>query len=264
MMSLSVIIPNYNNEKFIRKCLDSVLSQTLQPNEIIVVDDCSKDNSVAIIKDYEEKYPNIKGVYLEHNGGVSHARNTGILASTSEYVTTLDADDFYFNNQKLENEMKLLQEKGGNALTYSKIVYCDEEDNIIRYLDYKKNEYFEGNLFDSLLKEKITKTLMRDCCYPRKTVIDVGLYDETSSLFEDYDLLIRLSKELKFYCTFEYGTAYRQKNFGLSQRPVEECVKVKNIIIERYFLDLSLIKSIEIKLYRAIRKFIVKIKNRLK
>ena len=263
-MSLSVIIPNYNNEKFISKCLDSVLSQTLVPDEIIVVDDCSKDNSVAIIKEYEEKYSNIKGIYLQKNGGVSHARNTGVLSATSEYVTTLDADDFYFNNQKLENEMNLLKEKGGNVLTYSKIVYCDEEDNIIRYLDYKKSEYFEGNLFDSLLKEKITKTLMRDCCFPREAVIEAGLYDEQSSLYEDYDLLIRLAKKIPFYCTFEYGTAYRQKNFGLSQRPVEECIKVKNSIIEKYFSELTTVHLLRVKMYRNIRKFMSKSKNLLK
>lgn len=263
-MSLSVIIPNYNNEKFISKCLDSVLSQTYQPDEIIIVDDCSKDNSVSIIRDYESKYPHIKGIYLEQNGGVSHSRNTGILSATSEYITTLDGDDFYYNNQKLENEMKLLQEKGGNVLTYSKIVYCDEEDNIIRYLDYKKSEYFEGNLFEALLQEKITKTLMRDCCYPRQTVIDVGLYDENSSLFEDYDLLIRLSKKLPFYCTFEYGTAYRQKNFGLSQRPAEECVKAKNVIIKKYFSRLSLMQLARIRTYRALRKFLTRTKKLLK
>ncbi len=263
-MSLSVVIPNYNNEKFIRKCLDSVLSQTLQPTEIIVVDDCSKDNSVAIIKEYESKHPHIKGIYLEQNGGVSHARNTGILAATSEYVTTLDADDFYFNNQKLENEMNLLREKGGNVLTYSKIVYCDEEDNIIRYLNYKKSEYFEGNLFDSLLKEKITKTLMRDCCFPRKAVIDSGMYDEQSSLYEDYDLLIRLAKIIPFYCTYEYGTAYRQKNFGLSQRPIEECKKAKKIIIEKYFSELSFTHLLRIKSYRTMHKFMAKLKKILK
>lgn len=264
MMSLSVIIPNYNNEKFIRKCLDSVLSQTLQPNEIIVVDDCSKDNSVAIIKDYEEKYPNIKGVYLEHNGGVSHARNTGILASTSEYVTTLDADDFYFNNQKLENEMKLLSEKGGNALTYSKIVYCDEEDNIIRYLDYKKSEYFEGNLHIALLTEKVRRTLMRDCVFPRQTIIDAGLYDETSCLFEDYDILIRLAEKLPFYCTFEYGTAYRQKAFGLSQKSDAEIRSAKTKSIEKNLANLPFFKRVYCKAYRSVYNILIQIYKKIK
>lgn len=251
-MSLSVIIPNYNNEKFIAKCIDSVLSQTYQPDEIIIVDDCSKDNSASIIKNYESKYTNVKGIYLEQNGGVSHARNAGILSATSEYVTTLDADDFYFNNQKLENEMNLLKEKGGNVLTYSKIVYCDEEDNIIRYLDYKKSEYFEGDIHIALLTERVRRTLMRDCVFPRQAIIDVGLYDESSCLFEDYDILIRLAERLPFYCTFEYGTAYRQKAFGLSQKSPKEIRSAKDKSIEKNLASLSAFKRIYCKIYKRI------------
>lgn len=263
-MSLSVVIPNYNNDKFISKCLDSVLSQTLVPDEIIVVDDCSKDNSVAIIKEYAEKYSNIKGVYLQKNGGVSHARNTGILSATSEYVTTLDGDDFYFNNQKLENEMKLLQEKGGNVLTYSKIVYCDEEDNIIRYLDYKKSEYFEGDIHIALLTEKVRRTLMRDCVFPRQAIIDAGLYDETSCLFEDYDILIRLAERLPFYCTFEYGTAYRQKAFGLSQKSDEEIRSAKTKSIEKNLVNLPVFKRTYCKVYRSIYNTLIQVYKKIK
>lgn len=263
-MSLAVIIPNYNNEKFISKCLDSVLSQTFTPDEIIIVDDCSKDNSVTIIKEYESKYPNVKGIYLEQNGGVSHARNTGILSATSEYVTTLDGDDFYFNNQKLENEMRLLKEKGGNVLTYSKIVYCDEEDNIIRYLDYKKGEYFEGNIHIALLTEKVRRTLMRDCVFPRQVIIDVGLYDETSCLFEDYDILIRLAEKLPFYCTFEYGTAYRQKSFGLSQKSIEEIHFAKTRSIEKNLAKLSFFKRVYCKVYRKFYNILITVYKKMK
>lgn len=263
-MSLSVIIPNYNNEKFIAKCLDSVLTQTIVPDEIIVVDDCSKDNSVAIIKEYEAKYSNIKAVCLEQNGGVSHARNTGILTATSKYITTLDGDDFYFNNQKLENEMSLLNEKGGDVLTYSKIVYCDEDDNIIRYLDYKNSEYFEGDIHIALLTEKVRRTLMRDCVFPRQTIIDAGLYDETSCLFEDYDILIRLAERLPFYCTFEYGTAYRQKAFGLSQKSNEEIRSAKTKSIEKNLANLSFIKRIYCKVYRNVYNTLISIYKKIK
>lgn len=263
-MSLSVIIPNYNNEKFIAKCLDSVLSQTLQPDEIIVVDDCSKDNSAAIIKEYEKSHNHIKGIYLEKNGGVSHTRNTGILAATSEYITTLDGDDFYFNNQKLENEMNLLKKKGGNVLTYSKIVYCDEDDNIIRYLDYKKSEYFEGNIYIDLLSEKVRRTLMRDCMFPKQKIIEAGLYDEASCLFEDYDVLIRLAERLPFYCTFEYGTAYRQKAFGLSQKSDEEIRLAKTKSIEKNLEKLSAFKRTYCKVYRSIYNTLIQVYKKIK
>lgn len=230
-MTLSVIIPNYNNLRFLETCLDSVLAQTFQPAEIIVVDDCSTDASREIIRRYETQYETVRGIYLPENGGVSHARNVGILAATGEYVTTLDGDDFYYNPHKLENEMRLIREKGGNVLTYSILVYCDVDNQIIRYLDYKKDAYFQGNVLKALLTERITKTLMRDCCYPRQAALDAGLYDEQSCLFEDYDFLIRLAERLPFYCTFSYGTAYRRKAFGLSQRPLSEVLQAKDCVI---------------------------------
>lgn len=258
-MRLSVIIPNYNNEKYIAKCLDSVLEQTLRPDEILVVDDASTDSSVGIIRQYAEKHANVIGIYLSENGGVSHARNTGIKAATGDCITTLDADDFYYNPEKLENEMRLLEQKGGNVLTYSKIVYCDETDEIIRYLDYPNRTYFQGNVLSALLMERITKTLMRDCCYPRQAALDAGLYDETSCLFEDYDFLIRLAKRLPFYCTFAYGTAYRQKEGGLSARPPEECRAAKNAVIEKNCAQLAPWKRMYCSAYRKLRNMAVRL-----
>lgn len=238
-MLLSVIIPNYNNEKFLGKCIDSVLEQVLVPDEIIIVDDCSTDSSADIIREYEKKYSAVKPIFLEKNVGVSSARNIGIMQASSDYITTLDADDFYYNNKKLENEMRLISEKGKNSVAYSKIVYCDEHDSIIRYLDYPDKEYFQGDIYFSLLAERITRTLMRDCVYPKSVALEVGLYDEAISLFEDYDLLIRLSEKMSFYCTFEYGTAYRQKSYGLSHRSADELINSKRKIIKKYIDRLS-------------------------
>lgn len=249
-MTLAVIIPNFNNEKYLPKCLESVLSQTLLPDEIIVVDDCSTDNSKSIIREYEKKSSLVKGIFLDKNSGVSHARNTGIINAQSEFVTTLDADDFYFDSKKLENEMKILSQHNGRAVAYSKLVYSNENDEIIRYLDYKKREYFEGMIYKSLLKEKIRRTLMRDCCYPKSVLINAGLYDENCSLFEDYDVLIKLAKELPFYCTFEYGTAYRRKSGGLSDRSRDKLLKAKSEVIEKNLETLSKIQRTEINLYR--------------
>lgn len=247
-MSLSVIIPNYNNGKYLAKCLDSVLLQTMLPDEIIVVDDCSTDSSADIIRDYEKKNSRVKPIILEKNVGVSAARNIGIMKATSEFVTTLDADDYYFNEKKLENEMSLIEEKGKDTVAYSRIVYCDENDSIIKYLDYPQKEYFQGNIFIPLLAQRITRTLMRDCVYSRTAAIEIGLYDEKLSLYEDYDFLIKLSKKLQFYCTFEYGTAYRQKSYGLSHRSKEELLTAKNGIIKNYT---DMLTNEQLKMLRA-------------
>lgn len=263
-MRLSVVIPNYNNAKYLEKCLDSVLMQTRVPDEIVVVDDASTDASPEIIRCYAAEHANVIGVFLQKNEGVSHARNVGIQTASGEIITTLDADDFYFDPKKLENEMRLLEEKGGNAATYSKIVYCDETDAIIRYLDYPKRSYFQGNVFNALLMERITRTLMRDCCFPRKAALDAGLYDKSLCLFEDYDFLIRLAKLLPFYCTFEYGTAYRQKPGGLSARPPEECLAAKRAVIETYTARVPQWKRIYFHTYRKMRAWIVRLVKQLR
>ena len=93
MPKVSLIIPVYNVENYIEKCLDSVINQTLKDMEIIIVNDGSKDSSKQKVEKYLKKYPTIK--YLEkENGGLSDARNYGLPYATGEYVAFLDSDDY--------------------------------------------------------------------------------------------------------------------------------------------------------------------------
>jgi glycosyltransferase involved in cell wall biosynthesis len=93
-MLLSIVIPVYNLEEYIGRCLDSCLAQTVQGGyEIICVNDGSKDNSLAVLREYESKYPNIR-IINKPNGGVSSARNEGIEAATGEYIWFVDGDDW--------------------------------------------------------------------------------------------------------------------------------------------------------------------------
>ena len=92
-MKVSVIVPVYNVEKYLKKCLDSLATQTLEDLEVIIVNDGSPDNSQKIIDKYTKKYPNMHG-YLKKNGGLSDARNYGIKYAKGEYVAFLDSDDY--------------------------------------------------------------------------------------------------------------------------------------------------------------------------
>src|SRR5699024_6933853 len=93
MPKVSVIVPVYNVEKYIEKCIQTLVNQTLQDLEIIIVNDGSTDNSEKIIKKYKKEYKNIIYVTKE-NGGLSSARNFGLLYATGEYVAFLDSDDY--------------------------------------------------------------------------------------------------------------------------------------------------------------------------
>lgn len=92
MPIVSVIVPVYNVEKYLRKCLNSLVNQTLKDIEIIVVNDGSPDNSQLIIEEYISKYPSVKGV-IKSNGGLADARNYGLQYATGKYIGFIDSDD---------------------------------------------------------------------------------------------------------------------------------------------------------------------------
>ena len=101
MNKFSIIIPVYNVEKYLRKCLNSVINQTYKDYEVIIVCDKSEDNSEKIVDEYIKKYKNFKKLFYK-NTGLAKARNIGISVATGEYYLFLDSDDFY--------EEKLLEE----------------------------------------------------------------------------------------------------------------------------------------------------------
>ena len=93
-IKVSVIVPVYNVEKFIDKCLNSLVKQSLKEIEIIVVNDGTKDNSQKIIDKYVKKYPDKIKSYIKENGGQGSARNYGLKKASGEYIGYVDSDDF--------------------------------------------------------------------------------------------------------------------------------------------------------------------------
>lgn len=214
---LTVIIPNYNNGKYLQQCIESVMSQTYRPIEVIVVDDCSNDDSKYILDALCAEYSNLYVVYQSRNGGVSVARNVGIKCASGKYLTTLDSDDFYINKCKLENEMHLAVSE--SCLAYSKIVRVDE-NGVRTRLQFLENErYLEGDIRCQSMLCKNMNTIPRDYIVPKSLYDEIGLYNPEMKLYEDLDVLIRLLTKVEAKCTFEEGTAYRQVQGGLSSRP---------------------------------------------
>ena len=93
MIKVSVIVPVYNVEEYLEKCLDTLVNQTLKEIEIIVINDGSPDNSQKIIDKYAKKYKTIKA-YTKENGGLSDARNYGLTKANGEYIAFIDSDDY--------------------------------------------------------------------------------------------------------------------------------------------------------------------------
>ncbi len=104
MATISIILPIYNSEKYLKQCLDSVINQTFTDFECICVNDGSTDNSLSILQEYENKDKRFK-VFSKENKGVSDTRNTGIKLSIGEYITFIDSDDWVENDylERLQN-----------------------------------------------------------------------------------------------------------------------------------------------------------------
>ena len=94
MSKISVIVPIYNNEQYLKTCLDSLVNQSLNDIEIILIDDCSTDNSYKIAQEYNDNYSNIKLYKNNQNYGQGKTRNIGLDIATGEYIGFIDSDDY--------------------------------------------------------------------------------------------------------------------------------------------------------------------------
>ena len=116
---VSIVIPCYNQSKFVKRTIASVLQNKYRPIEILVIDDGSKDDSAAIVRSMQAKFPEVKLLQKE-NGGVSSARNFGIRKAEGEYIAFLDADDLFYPNT-LSARMRVFVEEDEPDLLG---VYC--------------------------------------------------------------------------------------------------------------------------------------------
>ena len=182
----SVVIPTYNRKSFLKKSIESVLSQNFKDYELIVVDDGSNDSSILLVADY-------LGVGLSYirtgHHGVSHARNTGILNSKGSYIAFLDSDDRWENN-KLEDSFKYISNHPGISIFHTEEIWLREGQVLKQKEKYKR---FSGYIYEHCLPL---------CCIGMSTLVvkkslfnDVGIFDEIMPVCEDYDFFLRVSNK---------------------------------------------------------------------
>ena len=128
-MKISIVVPVYNVEKYLKVCVDSLLEQTLPAYEIILVDDGSKDTSGKICDEYAAQYPQIKVVHKE-NAGLGMARNTGLDNVTGDYVVFIDSDDFC--QKDMVEQLVAIVEKTGCDTCKTSFNRVDMEGNFLR------------------------------------------------------------------------------------------------------------------------------------
>lgn len=186
---VSVIVPVYNAEEFLHRCVDSLLNQTLEDIEIILIDDGSKDSSPAICDEYAEKHDNITVLHLE-NGGPARARNKGIEFAKGEYLAFCDSDDYV--------ELNMYEKLYANAVEYHTDIamckYSFDYDGKIVPAKFKYDSYYENRdavkngllkrIYDSNFDGLVGPT---NKLYTRQMVVDNDIkFDESMLRGEDF------------------------------------------------------------------------------
>lgn len=131
---VSIIMPAYNAEKYIKDAVDSVIKQTYTNWELIIIDDCSSDGTEKMIKKYQDR--RIRYIKNKKNQGAVLSRNKGMRISSGRYVAFLDSDDMW-EPRKLQRQLNLLQNKG-YFMSYSGIKIVNENGNFIKYYNVPK------------------------------------------------------------------------------------------------------------------------------
>lgn len=188
---VTVVIPTYNRSSTIRRSIESVLGQSYKELELVIVDDCSSDNTVEIVNSYRDK--RIKLICLPQNRGANVARNKGICAAEGEYIAFQDSDDEW-DRDKLQVQIKDMLDRGLAASFCAHRLIRDVGEKIIPE-DYEDKEKYEDGLRQVLAESNVisTQTLV-----VRKDVFSIiGNFDEDMPRLQDYEFVIRLSQKEK-------------------------------------------------------------------
>lgn len=181
MMEISVIVTNYNYERFLPRCIRSIVGQSIAKNsyEIIVIDDCSADNSIKTIEMLQSS-SNIRPILNDTNIGLAASCNKAIKSALGKYIIRVDADD-YIHEDCLKIH-KLFLENNKNDM------------------DATSSDYYEVDLKENIIKRKngVTWPIACGIMYKTDHIIDIGMYDESLPR-EDVEFRSRFIKKYQIY-----------------------------------------------------------------
>lgn len=263
---ISIIIPVYNVEKYLAECLDSCINQTLEDIEIICVDDCSPDNSIKILKEYQQKDSRIKIFRHKKNRNLGGARNTGIENATGEYICFVDSDD-YIDTKACQILYNTIKELDVDLLCFSALKFMDAEKK--RRFIYDKY-YHQGIQINKVYHPKMNWQELKfsnlnvsACMYLTKKSVIQNFRFREGVFFEDTDFSTILFFSVNSFCYIPYSAYFYRINptstmqTPLSQKKLEsviECMKslekfvVNNKIGKRHFLYSFFVDQIDLNL----------------
>lgn len=258
---ISIIIPVYNVEKYLRECLDSCVNQTLEDIEIICVDDCSTDNSYKILEEYQQKDPRIRIFQQEENKKQGAARNKGLEAATGEYIWFVDSDD-YIDTKACQILYDAIREFGIDMLCFSAIQFSEEDG---------KSKFFYPKHFQGIQINKIyhPKTNWKEIAFSnltptvwayltKRSVIQNFKFRE-NAVYEDLDFTPILFYHIGSFCFIPYAAYFYRINpasttqIQITKKILENCIEstinlskfiTQNKINKKHFIYIAFIKQL--------------------
>lgn len=210
MYEISVLIANYNNSRYVAEAIESVLKQTFKNWELIVIDDCSTDNSAQIIESFKDK--RIRFYRNEKNIGYIGVLKRGASLAQSEIIGILDSDDALAKNA-LEEIVKAYRGHPECGFVYSQFIFCDKNLNPVKRGNCKFMPQGRSNLFD--LYAIAFRTYKKSCYY--KT----AGYDEEILYAEDRDIIFKMEEVADFYFVDKILYKYRRIPNSQTTDPVK-------------------------------------------
>lgn len=252
---VSIIMPAYNAEKHIAESIQSVLAQTYQNWELIVVDDGSVDRTAEIARSFSSLDQRIKYVF-QQNKMLAGARNTGIKNSTGDIIAFLDSDDLWMS-EKLELQVKKMEEVNADIVFSDGFIFPEDDTrNETRTFSAYCGQFSADAMFSLLLAENripVLSVLAR-----KEALREVGLFNEDPCYYglEDYELWLRLAKHgAAFYGMKEKLVRYRVHANAMSSNKVS-MLKAEIAAVEKHrcnsTLDTEQMKRRSKELYRAL------------
>ena len=242
--TISIIIPIYNVESYLRKCLDSIIEQSFPYFELLLINDGSTDASAQICQEYVEKDDRIR-YFEKENGGVSSARNFGIKHSRGEYITFIDSDDWIEPNY-LEILYKTIKEQEADIVVTNYYTFREEDAMFLFHvaetnepLVFQPNDSFFNYMFSTFGTDIAWGSSWSKLF--KKSLFDRLCFSEDISWAEDFDLMYKLfliSERIIYLHKAPY--CYRDRGDSVSKAPGEEPICQSLEVSEGRLLTLAL------------------------
>lgn len=252
---VSICVPVYGVEKYIEKCARSLFEQTYRNIEYVFVDDCSPDNSIAILEETIEKYPSRKAcvriIRHDHNRGLAGSRNTAVAAATGDFIAHVDSDDWLELNA-IDILVKKQLETNADIISGDIILHHSNRDEILAEPSYKDKNEMMNEIVRLSLNHTLCKRLIRTSLYKKNAIMAV----EGANIGEDHYTLPRLLyfaksfakvHDVVYHYNLQNEVSYTQTHDnGFAHKKYDANLKAIDILLDFFSdKDVELVTRIE-------------------